>query len=476
MPAELAGTGPSCTLLSRMHIIIAGRTDVSFHIAELLMGEHQVVLIGPESGSVPRLDRLDVEILPGEATRAEVLNRAKVDQCKVFIAANNNDEHNLVACLAARRLGAKRTICLLSRPAFIDEGEEEDAIATSLGLDAVIRPSTQLAQELLRIVTVPGALDVQGFAGGRINLLSHRVEKGAPLLFNPLSQASLPAESVLVLCRRGPQVFIPVGGTLFKEGDRLTAVGSSQGLHELLYRFMRSAGHGRDVRRAMIVGGGEVGLRLGIGLERVGWDVKIIEKDLDRCQAIAHRLKGLVLHGDGSDMELLQEEQVSDYPVLISVARSDEVNLLVSLIARQLGVERVITRADRLANERMFEQLGIDVVRSARGAAIRKVVREAIDRDSEIRAELEHGDMHVIEVVVPDDAPPRPVAQFQAPVFCILAAIIRDERVIFPREDTLLLPGDHLYVFTSRQDEKGAHDLFVSGPPDLRGRAPEAGK
>ncbi len=449
-----------------MYILIAGKTDVSFHIAEILMNEHQVVLIGPEPHSIPRLDRLDVEVVPGEATRTEVLNRAHIDRCNVFIAANNNDEHNLVTCLAARRLGAKRVICLLSQPAFIDENESENSIAHSMGLDAVIRPSSQLARELTRIVTVPGALDVQSFAQGRIRLLSHEIEQGAPLLVGPLSQTSLPDESVLVLCRRDTQMFIPKGGTIFKAGDRITAIGSSRGINDLLYNYLRSADHTSDSRRAMIVGGGVVGLRVALGLERAGWEVKLIEHSLERCEKIAHRLKGLVLHGDGSDMELLQEEQIEDYPVLLSLTATDEKNLLISLIAKQLGVKRIITRADRLSNEKMFERVGIDVVRSARGAAIRKVVREAIDRDSDIRGELEHGDMHVIEIELPEHTTERPVADYEAAVFCILGAIIRDEQVIFPTRDSTLRAKDHLFIFTSLRDEKAAHDLFLHGPAE----------
>jgi trk system potassium uptake protein TrkA len=465
---------PPDVRLHPMYILIAGRTDVSFHIAELLMTEHQVVLIGPEPHSIPRLDRLDVEIIPGEATRTEILNRAHIDKCNVFIAANNNDEHNLVACLAARRLGAKRVLCLLSQPAFIDENESENSIANSLGLDAVIRPSSQLARELTRIVTVPGALDVQNFAQGRIRLLSHEIELGAPLLLGPLSQTNLPTECVLVLCRRGPQVFIPMGGTVFQAGDRVTAIGSARGIHALLYDYLRATDHTTDSRRAMIIGGGVVGLKVALGLERAGWEIKLIESDYERCQTIAHRLKGLVLHGDGSDMELLQEEQIEDYPVLLSVTATDEKNLLISLIAKQLGVKRIITRADHLNNERMFERVGIDVVRSARGAAIRKVVREAIDGESEIRGELEHGDMHVIEIELPATTSERTVSDYHAAVFCILGAIIRDGRVIFPKKDSTLRAGDHLFIFTSLKDEKAAHELFMHGPSEVAMPKPSA--
>jgi trk system potassium uptake protein TrkA len=224
-------------------------------------------------------------------------------------------------------------------------------------------------------------------------------------------------------------------------------------VHELRHRFLRGRGHGPDRQSATIVGGGSVGFSVARGLEAAGWRVRLIETSGARCREIAPQLKGLVIHGDGSDIDLLRDEGVAEDPVLIAVTSNDEKNLLVSLIARKIGVERVITRADRLSNEKLFESVGIDVVRSARGAAIRRVVRDVVDAQSAVRLELEHGDVHVVELVLPMGFPPTRLRDHRWDFFAIVGAVIRGRDVLIPNGDTQICSGDHLMVFTSQADE-----------------------
>ncbi len=451
-----------------MYILIAGDNEVAYNIAELLMEKHQVVLIGPQPESVPRLERLDVELVQGEATSATVLRAAHIGACGVFVASTDNDEQNLVACIAAQRLGARRTICLLSRRGFVTVSERDDALAESLGIDAVVRPSEQLAREILRIVTVPGALDMDYLVHGRVSLLRHLVEEGAPITRYPLRQLALPDGVLLVMKRRGEDTEIPQGHSTFAPGDKVTAMGTARGVHELRYRFLRSNSHGRDRNWATIVGGGVVGFAVAKGLEAAGWRVKIIELSGKRAREIAPQIKGIVLHGDGTDIDLLEEEQIADAPVLIAVTSNDEKNLLVSLIARKIGVERIITRADRLSNERLFESVGIDVVRSARGAAIRKVVRDVVDAQSAVRLELEHGDVHIVELELPAAFPPTRLRDHRWAFFAIVGTVVRQREVIIPNGDTVIQPGDHLMVFTSSADEHAvqAHFLGKADPAE----------
>jgi len=454
-----------------MYILIAGDNEVAYNIAELLMDQHQVVLIGPDAESVPWLERLDVEVVQGQPTSAHTLRAAHIDGCGVFVAATDNDEQNLVACIAAQRHGARRTICLLSRPGFVSIAEQDDDLAESLGIDAVVRPSDQLTREILRIVTVPGALDLENLVHGRVRLLRHLVEEDAPLARRPLSETRLPQNVVLVMKRTGDDTTIPTGTTHFQPGDKVTAVGTPRAIHELRHRFLVGTKRlrRRDPQRATIVGGGVVGLSVAKGLENAGWDVKLIEINAERCAELAPELDGVVLHGDGSDIHLLEEEQVAAAPVFIAVTSNDEKNLLVSLIARRLGVSRIITRAERLSNERLFEQVGIDVVRSARGAAIRKVVRDIVDTRSAVRLELEHGDVHVVEVEVPEGYRRTRLRDFRWDLFAIIATIVRGTEVIIPDGNTFIQAGDQLMIFTALHDEEAAKDYFRRLPEERTG-------
>jgi trk system potassium uptake protein TrkA len=148
--------------------------------------------------------------------------------------------------------------------------------------------------------------------------------------------------------------------------------------------------------------------------------------------------------------------------VLVATTDNDEKNLLVSLLAKQLGVKRIVTRADRLSNERLFEKVGIDVVRSARGAAIRSVVRTIDQTHSEIRAELEHGDACVIELKLPTDFPETKLKDLQPPTFSRVGAVVRDRRVVVPGGNDVVAGGDEVLIFCTREDEERTREFYLN--------------
>jgi trk system potassium uptake protein TrkA len=203
-----------------------------------------------------------------------------------------------------------------------------------------------------------------------------------------------------------------------------------------------------------------VGLTVAKGLESAGWSVKVIESNERRANEIAQQLKSMVIHGDGTDLELLASEHIGDDPVLIAVTSRDEVNLLVSLLAKHEGVPRIITRADRMSNELLFEKVGIDVVRSAQGAAISSVLRRISRSRDEPIAELEHGDLKVLRLPVRENFPPTPLAQMRAPVFAIVGAISRGGNVIIPQGDTMIEAGDVLLTLCTAEAEEEARSFF----------------
>jgi len=197
------------------------------------------------------------------------------------------------------------------------------------------------------------------------------------------------------------------------------------------------------------------------GLEDAGFRVKVVELDKHRCEEIAGSLDSLVLNGDGADLDLLEQERIGDSSVLVAVADNDEKNLLVSLLAKQLGVRRTVTRAAHLANEIMFEKVGIDVVRSAKGAAIRSVVRNVDPSSLEIRAELEHGDACVIELDLPKGFTSTRLSDLRPPTFARVGSVQRDRRLFVPHGGDLLRPGDRVLIFCTRADEHETREFFL---------------
>jgi trk system potassium uptake protein TrkA len=445
-----------------MRIVIGGNDELAFRLAESLMTDHELSLVCPESARGPRLDRLDVDVVYGSPTATATLRGAGVDEADLFVAALGDDEGNLVACVGAKHVGVGRTTCFLHNLDFHSPEEERKVLAERLGIDQVIVPAEQLAEEILRIVVVPGALDVEVFLGGRVHLLRHGIPNGSPITRGPLMHMPLPENVVLVMGRRDDEMFIPKGNTEFQPGDKVTAMGSKGGIENLLGSLLAQDGRNASRKRATIVGGGSVGLAVALGLERRGWSVKIVETSRRRCEEIASMVDGLVLHGDGTDLDLLESERVGDDPVLLAVTSNDEKNLLVSLLAKHLGVPRIVTRVDQQSNERLFEKVGIDVVLSARGAAIQSVLDSVGHSKSDLLAELEHGDAEVLELEVPGEVEPRTISALKWDVFAIIGAIIREGRVIFPRGDDEVRGGDRLLVFCKLEHEHVVRDLFLN--------------
>lgn len=436
-----------------MNVLVAGDGVMAVRVVEALMQRHQVVCLHPPDAQSWQLEQLDAEILAGEPTSPQVLEAANVAKADLFIGCTRSDERNIVASIAAKRLGAKRTLCVLMGQGFLSAGDEGVELARSLGIDDVVRPIDQLAEEMLRIVTVPGALEVADLAGGRVSLIRYAVAAGAPALGKPLRALRLPPDTRLVHVRRGSDLIVPRGDTELAPGDKVIAMGLRAGLTRLgpllLGQKRRTEHH-----EATIVGGGRVGRAIAQGLARARWQIKLIEIDKGRCEAISETVSALVLHGDGADVELLEQERIGDSPVVITVTNSDEKNLLIALLVKQLGNPRIVTRADRLSNERMFEKVGVDVVRSATGAAIRRILTHADERESEIHAELEHGEACVLEITVPEHVPSIRFEQLRAPAYSVVGAVLRGGKTIIPAGQDTLRGGDHLFVFCAREHDQ----------------------
>jgi trk system potassium uptake protein TrkA len=217
-------------------------------------------------------------------------------------------------------------------------------------------------------------------------------------------------------------------------------------------------------QRVTIIGGGDVGLRLAERLDAANeLDVVVLERDPARGELLASRLRhALVLNGDGTDLELLESEGIGRSDVLVCVIDNDERNLLASLLGRQLGVRRVLTRVSRPANLRLFERVGIDIALSARGAAVASVLHQIHGGSTRLLAEVEQGAGRILELEVPAGFPQRRLRELAAPLNSIIGAILRDARAIVPRGHDVIQPGDRLIVFTTYGEADRVRDYFTS--------------
>jgi trk system potassium uptake protein TrkA len=448
-----------------MRIIIIGGGEIGYALARALSRDHDIVVVDHSSEVKERFQSLDVEFLPGSATSADVLQRARVAAADLLIACTGLDEVNMVACAMANRLGTPRTISFVSKEDFLSPDGSSDSMREHFGIERVIWPEAQLAEEIERIIAAPGAIDAEVFAGGRIRLLEYRIGAGSPLTSGPIASLHLPRGALVVAVKRRDVIEIPRGDTRLAAGDKIIVMGTPEAMHDVEPQIHGSAPT-RAVQMVTIIGGGDVGFRLAQRLDKArDLEIRIIEKDKGRGELLAATLRrALVLNGDGTDLELLEAEEIGRSDVLVSVIDNDERNLFASLLGRQLGVRKIITRVSRPANLRLFERVGIDVALSARGAAVASIVHHIQGGRANLLAVLEEGQATIVEIAVPPTYHARALQDMNAPPQSIVGAILRGGAAIVPRGPDQIRPHDRLLVFATADSVGRVRDYFGSAP------------
>ena len=442
-----------------MKIIIFGATEVGCLLATEFFEDHDITIIDKEENRTDEFDKLDISFVQGNATDTNVLKQADIRNADVFIACTGIDEANIVACLAAKKVGGVRTIC------FVSKGEYKNTLNTSdycdFFIDYIIWPEELLTQDIFRIVTVAHALDVENFADGKARLLEYKVQPGLSIINQKLKDIGFTKDTIIVGLTRDSKLFIPNGDTEILEGDKLIFMGTPHSLDILAGTFF----HEKDqVKTAAIIGGGNVGAMLAKSLDDLKIKTKIIEKDYERCQFLAQTLeRTLVIHGDGTNLKILDEEDIGSSDIVISVTNNDERNLLCSLLCKQLGVKRVIARVAKVLNIPLFEKVGIDIAISPKNSAINEVKNDLEENDVDILATVEQGQGEVLEICVREEFNDKMIMELKLPARAIIGAIHRKNFVIIPKGDTKIRTGDVVITFTMAENADTIKEFFKVG-------------
>ncbi len=446
-----------------MKIVIYGANETACLIAAKLYEEHDIVVIDDTYSGNEEFQKLDVEYVQGSGSNISILEAIGIKDADIFIACSDNDEANIVSCLTVTNMTKLKTVCFVSKS---DNVESLSLVRGSkyqreLMIDYVLWPEELMTQEIFRIITVPNAIDVENFANGKARLLEYRVVQGTKFLNKKIKDCSFPEETLIVGITRDDTLFIPNGDTELLLNDKVIFMGSSYSLDILANRFFQD---NTGVKQVTIIGGGNVGLMLAQNLEKVNMKIKVIEINYDRCVELTESLKNtLVINGDGANYGLLEEERVGDSDVVICVTSNDEKNLLCSLLSKQLGVPKVITRVSKNANAKLFEKVGIDVAISQDAAAIDDIDNHLIKTEVEILATVERGQGKVLEINVPFNFKTETLMDLKLPCKAIIAIIQRRNRVIIPRGTTQIMPFDNLIVFTTQENADAILNYFRKG-------------
>lgn len=429
-----------------MKVVIVGGGEIGALIAEALHRSHGVTVIDQQPEREEAFLNLDVKFLRGNGTDPDDLRAADVDNATAFIACTSNDDVNVLSCLAAKGLGAKETLAFVTRQRYIDAFKREGAFeSVGLLIDRVLWPQRIMARQIADIVRVPRAVDSARFAAGRISMLEYLLEPGDPFLETALGDLELPPGVLAVGTIRGEAFAIPTGSTSLLPGDRVVFMGTTERMREIQYRFAPR----QRTLKVVVVGGGNVGFMVAEYLAPFRYDITIIEENEERCQKLAQWLPHvLVLKGDGTDLELLEQERVEDADAMVAVTSDDGKNLLVSLLSKQLGIPKVITRVSRPRNRRLFTRVGIDSPLTPRTAAVQEVLNWLrVDEVEHLATIEDHAE--VMEATYPANARAGRVVDLGTPDSMLIGAIERGNRVLVPNGATVVEPGDHLYVVTT---------------------------
>lgn len=443
-----------------MKIVIYGATEIGCLLATEFFEDHDITVIDKEENRTEDFDRLDISFIQGSAADISVLKTADIINADVFIACTGYDERNIVACLTVKKVSGIKTIC------FVSKSEYQDVLALNNNtdylndfyIDYVIWPEELLTQELFRIVTVAHALDVENFADGKARLLEYKVKPESLIVGKMVKDCGFTKDTIIVGIKRGSLLFIPNGLTEINADDKLIFMGTSHSLDILAGTFFHEK---EQVKTASIIGGGNVGFMLAKSLEDLKIKTKIIEKNYERCEFLSQELtKTLVINGDGTNLKLLDEEEIGESDVVISVTNNDERNLLCSLLVKQLGVKRVISRVSKVLNIPLFEKVGIDIAVSSKTSAINEVRNDIDETEVDILALVEQGEGEVLEILLNKDFDGMFIKDLRFPAPAIVGVVQRRSSVIIPKGDTKLISQDILIIFTKAENADKVKSYF----------------
>lgn len=445
-----------------MRIVIAGAGKLGYSIAQLLAEDQfdvVVVEIDAKRKDVVQ-NSLDVLAIEGNSCSPTIFEDPDVADADVLIACTDSDEVNMVTCLMAKNHGIKHTVARIRNVDYAVHAPK--MLNEDMKIDLVINPERITAVEIDHILMTPSALNVDEFAGGKVRMFEAKIREGSPYVSIPLKDLHIPKDILMAMVFRRNKMIIPRGNDSVLPGDNVYFVGKHEAIKDFETKFSNTY---EKLERVLIIGAGRTGRFLAPMLEKQGIQVKVIEKNKERCQMLASMLKrGLVLCGDGTDIDLLMEEGVSEADVVICLTEDDKLNLLLAQLAKHLGCRKTIVRVARNEYIELMEKVGVDVVLSSRLLSSGEVLRFVRKGGIVSVSLLEGAQAEALEIIVGrgSEVDGMAVRNLNLPRECLLCAIVRNNEAYIPNGDTVLHADDRIIMFIKSEFSKNTVPIFES--------------
>lgn len=441
-----------------MKIVIVGAGKIGEMLCKDLSTEGNDITLIEENSKI--LDRIlsssDIMGLVGNGADCEILKEAYINNTDIFIAVTHSDEINIISSIMAKKLGAKYTIARVRNPEY---SSQMKFMSESLGIDRMINPEAEAAYFIAKNLEFPNALNVESFAGNKVNMVEVLVEKNTYLDGLRLVDFKHKYFSTLLVCivQRGQEIHIPTGNFILQSGDRIYVTGVQSELSE----FYKSLGHKEErIKSVLVIGGGKISYYLTDLLLSKKMNVKIIEINEKKALELSERFEhASVIFGDGTSSQLLEEEGIKEFDSCVSLTGIDEENIIISMYANKMGVKKTVTKVNGISLFNFLELDGLQTIVTPKKLTadnIIKTVRSLIgsqDENIETLYRLADNKVEAIEFKIHKNSPLINVPLKELPIKknVLITYIIRNDGLIFPGGSDILLENDRIIIVTTEK-------------------------
>lgn len=434
-----------------MRIIIYGIGKVGTKIAETLYEEgHDITIIDNDITKIEQIKKnFDVLAIAGHIGDAKVVEAFNLKDENIFIAVTDSDEENIIASIIAKNQKIRKTIARIRNPNYLNKVLID---TLKIGIDHVINPEKEVANEIVRLIRTPWASEIDSFMDDKVFVVEIKVNsENVEYLNKKLVKVSETNNIVVVESTNGIKNI-----RLFEDGQNV-----KEGNHIFVLERIEDFGRVNEIfedeynkiYNVMITGGGVTGLELLSLLDKTGIKIKLIEKDMQKCSGLSKKFENhLILCGDATDLKLLLSENIEKVDCFIAITGDDEENVMMSLLAKQHGVKKVITKISKDYEEDIVSKIGLDAVVNLNRLTVNKILH-FIRREELLTISILDEDLAIMEFSVPQNSKitKKSIKEAEFIEKAIIGAISHNGEISFPRKNFKIEAGDKVLVFTHRK-------------------------
>jgi trk system potassium uptake protein TrkA len=431
-----------------MKIVIAGAGDMGTHLAKMLSGNgHDITVADVDPKALAEVGSLvDVETTEGDTTQFSVLRKAGVRKCDLFIAVRSVENDNILSAVMAKQLGARKAIARVDSNEYLEPNSKE--IFIDMGIDYLFYPEQIAAREVINLLGHTSTTEYMDFAAGKLSLVAFKLELTSPLLGRKVVEegADEDLEYRAVAIVRGSRTIIPGPEDRYEEEDMVYIIAR----HHATQSVVELSGNSQvDIRNMMILGGSRIGVRIANELQNK-INVKLVDYNADKAYRLAEMLdKTLIINEDGRDTEAMIEEDIAGMDAFVAVTGRSETNILAAMLAKRMGVKKVIAEVENINYISLAESIGVDTIINKKLVTASNIFRFTMTTDVQAIKCLTGSQAEVLEFIVKPNSPAtkHPIDELGLPEDTMVGGVVRGDRVFIAVGSTQINAFDRVVVF-----------------------------